>query len=231
MLLSKRLQKIADYVQPDNRVADVGTDHGYIPVWLVRSGVCESVIASDIRNEPLKRAMENAKENGVSDRISFRLCPGLEKFVPEELDTVIISGMGGETIIEILSAAPWTREKKLILQPQTKIPELRLWLNNNGYDIADAALVADAGRIYTVWSCTAGVGRRLQQYELYADCTLAQNKDKLLGIYIDLVVKKLRHKVQGMKKASCADLQEIECCMSAIDGLLTMKEDWQKCLK
>ena len=61
MLLSKRLQKIADYVQPDNRVADVGTDHGYIPVWLVRSGVCESVIASDIRNEPLKRAMENAK--------------------------------------------------------------------------------------------------------------------------------------------------------------------------
>lgn len=227
MLLSRRLQRIADYVRPGSRAADVGTDHGYIPVWLIQHGVCENVIASDIRPEPLKRAMLSAEKNGVSDRISFRLCPGLEGIRPEEADTVIIAGMGGETIIEILSAAPWAREKELILQPQTKIPELRLWLNGNGYGVDDAALVADTGRIYIVWSCTAGGGRDLPVHELYTDRALAQKGDGLLGIYIDSAVKKLRHKVQGMKKASHADVHDIEHCTLAIDGLLKMKEEWQ----
>ena len=227
MLLSKRLQKITDYIQPNSRVADIGTDHGYIPVWLAQNGICANVIASDIRPEPLKRAMVNAERNGVSDRISFRRCPGLEKFVSDELDTVIIAGMGGEAIIEILSAAPWTREKKLILQPQSKIPELRLWLNDNGYNVNEASLVADMGRIYVVWSCAAGGWRELPEHELYVDRTLIQKGDELLGGYIDAAVKKLRHKVHGMKKASCADLQEIERVTLAIGGLLKMKEEWQ----
>lgn len=227
MLLSKRLQRIADYIRPGSRVADVGTDHGYIPVWLVQNGVCEQVYASDLRPEPLKRAVESAEKNGVSDRISFLLCPGLEKYSPRELDTVVIAGMGGETIIEILAAAPWTKEKELILQPQTKIPELRSWLNSNGYDVAEASLVADTGRIYLVWRCVSGGGRELAEHELYVDRTLSERGDGLLGIYIDSIVKKLRHKALGMKKARAADLQELERCEAAIEGLLKMKEEAQ----
>ena len=227
MLLSKRLQKIAGYVAQGSRAADVGTDHGYIPVWLVQNGVCEHITASDIRLEPLKRAMENAEKNRVSDKIRFLLCPGLEQYSPQDIDTVIIAGMGGETIIEILADAPWTREKKVILQPQTKIPELRSWLNANGYDVCGASLVADMGRIYVVWSCSAGGGRALPAHELYADRTLLEKRDELLGIYIDTVVKKLRHKVQGMKRAACADPPELERCQEAICGLLKMKEEAQ----
>lgn len=227
MILSKRLQRIADYVPAGSRVADVGTDHGYIPVWLVQNGICEHVIASDIRPEPLKRAVESAKNNGVSDKISFLLCPGLEKCQPQEVDTVIIAGMGGETIIEILSAAPWTREKELVLQPQTKIPELRSWLNSNGYDVAEASLVADMGRIYLVWRCTSGGGREIPVHELYVDRTLSERGDGLLGIYIDSIVKKLRHKLLGMKKAAAAEACELERCTAAIDGLLKMKEEAQ----
>ena len=227
MLLSKRLQIIAGYVTQGSRAADVGTDHGYIPVWLAQNGVCEHITASDIRPEPLKRAMENADKNGVSDKISFLLCPGLEQYHPQEIDTVIIAGMGGETIIEILAAAPWTREKKLILQPQTKIPELRSWLNSNGYEVDDASLVADMGRIYVVWSCVAGVGRELPVHELYVDRTLLERRDELLGIYVDTVVKKLRHKAQGMKRAACADPLELERCQAAVCGLLKLKEEAQ----
>lgn len=227
MVLSKRLEKIAGYVERGSRVADVGTDHGYLPVWLIQNGVCENVTASDIRPEPLKRAMVNAERNGLSDRIKFLLCPGLEKYNPRDIDTVIIAGMGGETIIEILSAAPWTIEKKLILQPQTKIPLLRSWLNGSGYDVPDASLVADMGRIYVVWSCTAGKSRQLPAHELYVDGALLRNRDGLLGVYIDAEVKKLRHKLQGMKKAAIADTQGIEHCALAIDGLLKMKEEWQ----
>lgn len=227
MLLSKRLQEIADYVRPGSRVADVGTDHGYIPVWLVQNGVCGHVYASDLRPEPLKRAVESAEKNGVADRISFLLCPGLEKYSPGDIDTVIMAGMGGETIIEILAAAPWTREKELILQPQTKIPELRNWLNSSGYDVAGASLVADTGRIYLVWRCVSGGGRELAAHELYVDRRLSERGDALLGIYIDSIVKKLRHKTQGMKKARCVDPRELERCEAAIDGLLKMKEEAQ----
>lgn len=227
MLLSKRLQKIAGYVAQGSRAADVGTDHGYIPVWLIQNGVCEHIIASDIRPEPLKRAMENAEKNEVSDKIRFLLCPGLEQYPQQEIDTVIIAGMGGETIIEILADAPWTREKKVILQPQTKIPELRSWLNANGYEVDDASLVADMGRIYVVWSCTAGGGRELPAHELYVDRTLLEKRDELLGLYIDTVVKKLRHKAQGMKRAARADQMELERCQAAICGLLKMKEEAQ----
>lgn len=225
MLLSKRLQKIADYVAQGSRVADVGTDHGYIPVWLVQNAVCQRVIASDIRPEPLKRAVENAKKNGASDKITFLLCPGLEQCPPSEVDTVIIAGMGGETIIEILAAAPWAREKKLVLQPQTKIPELRSWLNENGYGLEDASLVADTGRIYVVWSCAAGGGFEIPAHELYVDSALLARRDELLEIYIDSVVKKLRHKMQGLKRAAAADPLELEHCQAAIRGLLKMKEE------
>ena len=108
--LQPRLQCLADLVPQGARLADVGTDHGYLPVWLLQRGRMESAIASDINALPLDHARATAAEYGVTACIDFRLCPGLAKIGSEECDTVAIAGMGGETIIGILEAAPWTRE-------------------------------------------------------------------------------------------------------------------------
>ena len=132
--LQPRLQCLADLVPQGARLVDVGTDHGYLPVWLLQHGRMESAIASDINTLPLDHARATAAEYGVTACIDFRLCPGLAKIGSEECDTVAIAGMGGETIIGILKAAPWTRDgtHTLILQPQTKVDLLRRWLCESG---------------------------------------------------------------------------------------------------
>ena len=219
MTLSNRLQAIAAFISPGSRVADVGTDHGYLPLWLAENGVCNSVIASDIRPGPLKTAMRNAALAGLGEAVDFRLCAGLETYAPDEADTIVIAGMGGETIMSVLSAAPWTREKTLILQPQTKQPRLRVWLNENGYAVEDASLVYDTGRIYVIWKCTAGEKRELAAYERYVDRTLVMRRDALLPAYIDGIMKKLLHKRQGLARALLPDPEEIRRCGEAIDAL------------
>ena len=219
MTLSNRLQAIAAFIPPGSRVADVGTDHGYLPLWLAENGVCDSIIASDIRPGPLKTAMRNAALAGLGDALIFRLCAGLEAYAPDEADTIVIAGMGGETIMSVLSAAPWARDKTLILQPQTKQPRLRVWLGENGYAVEDAALVYDTGRIYVIWKCTAGEKRELAAYERYVDKTLVQKRDPLLPAYIDGIMKKLLHKRQGLSRAVSADEEEVRRCDEAIDAL------------
>ena len=224
MALSSRLRAIAAFIPPGSRVADVGTDHGYLPRWLAENGVCTAIIASDVRPGPLKTAMRNATLAGLGETIDFRLCAGLDAYAPDEADTIVIAGMGGETILSVLSAAPWAKEKTLILQPQTKQPRLRLWLNENGYAVEDAALVYDTGRIYVIWKCTAGEKRELAAYERYADRTLVIKRDPLLPAYIDSVLKKLLHKRQGLTRAVSPDPEELRRCNETIDALEKLKE-------
>ena len=143
--LQPRLQCIASLVPKGARLADIGTDHGYLPVYLLQEGTIGHAIASDINALPLAHARATAAEYGVTEKLDFRLCPGLAKLRPEECDTVAIAGMGGETILGILEAAPWTRDgaHTLILQPQTKADLLRRWLCANGYRFLSETLVRD----------------------------------------------------------------------------------------
>ena len=155
--LQPRLALLASLVPQGAVLADVGTDHGYIPVCLRQRGVIDRAIASDIGREPLEHARRTAEEYGVGG-IDLRLCAGLDAIAPEECDTVLIAGMGGETIWGILAAAPWTRDGRhtLLLQPQTKIEELRLRLCENGYAVTREHLVRDKGKLYVVMTVTAG---------------------------------------------------------------------------
>ena len=152
MKLSPRLQAIADWIGQGARLADIGTDHGLLPVWCVLRGVTSYAAACDIRELPLRSARRNAKEYDVEDRIEFILSDGLDHVKEGSVDTVTAAGMGGETIISILSRAGWIRRKGmcLILQPQSKIPELQEWLARNGFFTEKARLVRDSGRIYLV---------------------------------------------------------------------------------
>ncbi len=228
--LSKRLRCLADKIIKGSIVADVGTDHGYIPAWLIQQGICERVIASDIKHGPLQTAINTAKSAGVEEKIEFRLCAGLDKYGSDEFDTAIIAGMGGETVISILEAAPWTKDKKLIIQPQSKLPELRKWLNENGYIICDAELVYDTGRIYLVWQVKGG-GSPSKLATAMIDMQLMEKRDPLLGAYLDGLIKRELKILKGMEKGANVSDEELSKQRQSIDELKSLKEEtekWQK---
>ena len=128
--LTPRLRQIAAWVRQGAHLADVGTDHAYLPVWLTLQGRVASAIASDLRRGPLDRAQETGRRYGVGDRITFRLGNGLAAVAPEECDTIVIAGMGGENIAQILAGAPWTADGRhtLLLQPQSRAEALRRFI-------------------------------------------------------------------------------------------------------
>ena len=140
---------------------DVGTDHGFLPVFLAQSGLAGRIIASDKSAGSLAAARRSADKHGVSERITFVTAPGLEGLDVFDADTIVIAGMGGETISGILADAPWIRKRsvRLILQPQTKAVWLCIWLSENGFIISDSQVTRDRGRKYIIFMCQGGEDR------------------------------------------------------------------------
>ena len=154
--LQPRLQAIAGLVPQGGRLADVGTDHAYLPISLLLGEKIPGAIATDIHPEPLERGRRTARAFGVEERISFRLCDGLSAVSAEEVDTVVIAGMGGETIAAILDAVPWSREKRVLLQPMSRAEFLRPWLAGHGWRVLGETLVRDKGHIYPILELSGG---------------------------------------------------------------------------
>ena len=204
LALQPRLQLLADMVPAGSRLADVGTDHGYLPVYLLQQGRISRAIASDIVDGPLQHARQTAAEYEV-DGIDFRLCPGLDAIAPHEADTVVIAGMGGETIQAILSAAPWTADGShlLLLQPMTKVEYLRKWLVDNGYAFTEERLVWDKDHLYPVFAVRGGTQPPLTAAQQYGGILL--DGDPLYGAYLDERIGKLQKAVEGLQKSSVVE--------------------------
>ena len=151
MQLSKRLLACCSFVKPGDRVADIGCDHGYVSIHLLKNKIASSVIASDIKEGPLRSAMQNADKYGVSENIRFYLSDGVAS-IPREFDTLICAGMGGDTMCSILEAAPWLKNAgyRMILQCQSKVSMLRQYLSDRGWFIASEIVVRDGRFLYTV---------------------------------------------------------------------------------
>ena len=157
MKLSPRLLAIARLIPSGSRVADVGTDHGHLPLWLLTRGICPFAVATDVASGPLETAKRNACRAGLTSGLEFRLADGLDAVSPLEVDTVVMAGMGGETILGIIAGAVWLKSEpyRMILQPQSKIPELIDFLSVEGYCILGQHFVEDAGRRYIIFEVTA----------------------------------------------------------------------------
>ncbi len=151
MSVDNRLRKISGMVKRGSTVADIGTDHAYLPVFLVKEGIISKAFACDIGDGPLENARANIEKSGVSG-IEIRKGDGLNAVEPFEADTFIIAGMGGDLISEILDSSPWIRDKKyeLILQPMTAVEDLREYLCSEGFEIVSEQAVTAQNRIYTV---------------------------------------------------------------------------------
>ena len=209
--LSSRLLACCDFVKPGDRVADVGCDHGYLGIYLLRNGIASAVIASDRGEGPLQSAVRNSEKFGVRDKISFYLSDGVRN-IPREFDTMVCAGMGADTMVSILSAAPWlqNRQYRLILQCQSKTPLLRKYLSDNGWHIAQEKVLKDGKFLYTIievlWQSDAP---RLTPAQCYIPPALVDSEEA--KAYCKWVVEGLRisaeHSEDAGKKAI---LQELE---------------------
>ncbi|WP_022760769.1 class I SAM-dependent methyltransferase [Butyrivibrio sp. AD3002] len=151
VILSKRLSAVAELVKGSACVCDIGTDHGFVPIYLINSGACDHVIAMDINEGPLERAGQHIAEYGLGDKIETRLSNGMEKLKPGEADTIICAGMGGLLMKRILEEGS-PREKgikKMILQPQSDLRAFREYLRQQCFFIEDEAEIFEDGKYYT----------------------------------------------------------------------------------
>ena len=172
MKLSKRLQTIADFVKKGAVVADIGTDHAHIPIYLIKNNIISKAYACDINKGPLEKAKENINYYGVKN-IELRLSNGLEKLKTDEADTFIIAGMGGELITDILEKGRrfFESKRKFILSPHTKIDEVRKYLLSNGFEITKEDMCIDEGKFYTVMEV-----KYTENKEMYSEAELLYGK-------------------------------------------------------
>ncbi len=220
MRLSNRLETVASFVAKGSIVADVGTDHGYIPICLVEREISPAAIGMDVRKGPLERAVEHILEHGLEKVIDVRLGDGLEKLEPGEADTVVIAGMGGELIIHILDGGRrlWDSVRDWILSPQSDLEKVRLFLWENGFEAEAEAMVEEDGKYYTVMKCRRSLAPRsvpaLSLLEQRYGRMLLQEGSPVLRAYLEQEIRQLcavreRLLASGTEKAR-KRLKEVE---------------------
>ena len=219
---------VGDLVPAGARLADVGTDHAYLPAALILEGKIPWAVAADLRRGPLDRARATVRTYGLSGRVAFRLCDGLTGVKPDEVDAVAIAGMGGETIAAILSAAPWVRERDvpLILQPMSSMPDLRAWLRGNGFRIGTERLAWEGGTLYTALLVRAGEMGPLAPAELWAG---KNSGDPLRGAWLDQWLARTGRALDGMAQAQGEGVFTRRRVLEEVrDGLIEMKKEWEQ---
>ena len=200
--LSNRLLACASFVLPGDRVADVGCDHGYLGIYLLKNGVASSVIASDVKEGPLQSALRNAEKYDVKDKMRFYLSDGV-RGIPKDFDCLICAGMGADTMISILEAAPWLKSEnyRLILQCQSKRPELRNYLSRQGYAIRRETLAQDGKFIYPIMEVVYAPGEPLTDAQCYISPALRGSGSDLLPAFYDRVLSGLKQTVAGLERS------------------------------
>lgn len=189
MELSKRLYAVAGLVTEGASVADIGTDHGYVPIYLVEQGIASKVIAMDINEGPLERARIHIASYGFSGQIETRLSDGLKKIIPGEIDTMIAAGMGGGLVIKILEEGKEVVRtlSSCILQPQSEIEKVRQYLCGHGMQIVAEDMVEEDGKYYPMMKTAKGADCDCEPYEeweyLYGK-RLLENRHPVLLSYL-----------------------------------------------
>lgn len=224
MEMSARLKLIAGFVTEGYVVADIGTDHGYIPIWLIKADRIPRAIAMDIGKGPLERAQENIKQYGYEDRIETRLSDGLKELRENEADSVVIAGMGGPLIVSLFEAGKTALNtvKELILSPHTDIYLVRHYLIENGYDIVREEMVYDMGKYYTVMKAVHTEDKRVKS--LY-------DRDKYNYIYGRLLLMERSSVFMGFIKNEKDKLSVIFENLSRSEGADEKKQEIRERLK
>lgn len=202
--ISERLRACAERVPPGARVADIGCDHGYLAILLLQTHRAAFVHACDLREKPLDRARTNAARFGIASGLRLSCADGLSAVDPEQIDTVVCAGMGGDLIVRLLSAAPWLCDPRylLILQPQSGGSELRRYLWQSGFGTVEEALVEDGGFLYNLICVRYGKAVALTPGEEYLPPALLHSASPHLPRYFERIERALRLTVAGIHRAA-----------------------------
>lgn len=211
MKLTDRLMTIAEMIKKCNVIADIGTDHGYIPIYCIRNSIAESVIACDINQGPLDIAKENISRYGLEDKITLRLSDGVSKLKKGEADVVVIAGMGGLLINHILEEGKDIIDSstRLILQPMLAQKEVRKYLYENGYDIISERLAKEGQKLYNIIEAQKTECKiSYNEFDIVVGKKLYKDKDKLFDLYTEQRMNTLRKIIKGISASK--DQQGLE---------------------
>lgn len=200
MALGPRLAAVAAYVLPGAPMADIGTDHAYLPVHLVRAGLVPRVVAGDLMPGPLEAARTTVHAAGLQDRIDLRLGSGLTILAPGEAGSVAVCGMGGPLIAQILQEGPLSGVQRLILQPMGGEDRLRGWLEQGGWRLVAERLVEEAGRIYSVLVAEPGL-MRLDEADRLVGPILRRTGGPLFAAYAGEMLARSRRALSGARRS------------------------------
>lgn len=228
--LSPRLLCLADLIPPGVRLVDVGTDHAYLPVYLLRSGRISHAIASDLREGPLLRGKAVAKHWDIrDDQISFRCCDGLRGVSADEVDHIVIAGMGGETIVQCLDGVSWSGDSHLcyLLQPMTSAVELRFWLSEHSFLISEEFLVKEGEKLYVILKVSPAVMQPLTLGECWLGRQFQGMHAPLRTEYINDVIARRERALSGMRQARNRSVErELRLLEETLEALYRMREEW-----
>ncbi|MDP4153982.1 MAG: class I SAM-dependent methyltransferase, partial [Bacillota bacterium] len=210
--LSPRLKLIASFVRNGAFFADVGTDHAYIPAWLIENGISEGGIASDVRQGPLENAQKTLLRCGAQKKVKLLLCDGIPKECIKNAKTdIIIAGMGGELICHILKDAGDIKAR-LILQPMRDAPLVRAFLYENGYDITDEALTLEGEKLYDVMTAQKSESVPYSDTDVLIGCHLINNDGANFELYLGRNITVLTKTINGLERAALRDEAAISEC-------------------
>ena len=225
MQLSERLSSVASMVTAGNCLADVGTDHGYVPIYLYERNIIPRAIAMDVNKGPLERARLHIAEFGFENAIETRLSDGMAALKPGEVDSVTIAGMGGPLIIRILSAYPEVTAslKELILQPQSEISEVRSWLYENGYEIIEEHMVYEDGKYYPMFKAVYNLeAPKLNALELKFGRLEVLKETSVLRAFVE---RELKNKKMILEKLCAEDTEKSKARAEEMKNLMSELEE------
>ena len=202
--LGARLQSALAYLTAGGTVADIGTDHAYLPIEIIKKGLSRRAVACDINRGPIESAMRNIEAAGLSDRIDTVQTDGLHGVESYHPTDILIFGMGGELIVKILSEAPWVQNDGigLILQPMSHAEILRRWLAENGFSVLGETLTYEEQYYQTIYARFCGEPYMPSEEELYFGKEILKSDSPLLKGYLTARAKTLRNVIAGKKKGN-----------------------------
>lgn len=225
--IGERLTTVVSMVTPCHTVADIGTDHGYVPAYLILSGQCRRAIASDIAEGPCQAAAETRNRYNLHNELDIRTAPGLQGLRTGEAETVVIAGMGGTTIISILEESPEIAAsvKTFVLQPMNAASLLRRWLTQHGYRIAEEALCKENNHIYIIIKAVhTGEIQELSSLEAELGPCILEKKPALLTEYMQGKAEHCRRMLRQMEASPAAmngdKYKNLKKLLGQVDGLI-----------
>lgn len=208
--LTQRLSAAASLIKGGGIVADIGTDHGYLPIYLIQSGKIEKAIAADIGKMPLENARKSVAQYELSGKIELRLSDGLNSFTENEVDEIVFAGMGGTLIAEKLREIPWIKNESLhfVFQPQSRAEDLREFLFANGFEIGEEIATREGNRFYIAFD--AFYTGNIPEFSV-ADCFLGRlPKTEDAKIHIEKQVNRLQKRYDATKEIGKEDAELFE---------------------